>query len=61
MRRGKATLPTHNPPMKTPNSIPNDIAVEPITSASNCNQTTSYMSAAQPLPKKSNSSARRSL
>ncbi len=47
--------------MKTPNNIPSDTADEPITSASNWNQTTSYMSAAQPLPKNSNSSASRSL
>src|SRR5438105_7623557 len=45
--------------MKVPRSTPIDTAEEPMTSWSNWNQTTSYMSAAQPLPTNRSSSAGR--
>src|SRR5690349_7178133 len=47
------------PPMNVPSSTPMETAEDPITSCSNWNQTTSYMSAAQPLPTKSSRSAGR--
>ncbi len=52
-------LPRHMPPMNVPSSTPIETADEPITSCSSWNQTTSYISAAQPLPTNSSSSAGR--
>ena len=45
--------------MNVPSSTPSETADEPITSCSSWNQTTSYISAAQPLPTNSSSNAGR--
>src|SRR6185436_4670550 len=59
MSRGRNRLPRHIPPMNVPRSTPIETADEPITSWRSWNQTTSYISAAQPLPTNSSSSAGR--
>src|SRR5262245_52919845 len=59
MYRGSRKLPRHMPPMKVPRRTAIDTADDPITSCRSWNQTTSYISAAQPLPTNSSRSAGR--
>src|SRR5436190_10178342 len=59
MSRGSTRLPRHMPPMNVPSRTPSDTADDPMISSSSWNQTTSYTSAAHPLPINNASSAGR--